>query len=1086
MSETLLERDRLDALVQALLRVPGLEDSDVRDERVNELEHGLRRRFSVDRFQNALHDLASLVNASAAHSGALRLLAQIVQRHHPGAQSEKVSELTAEIVGPLLLSSADREALHGHLAGIGVAQMAEAVGELVDAAELRSMTSWLNANIPASIRAIEMLPLPDDDLPQLITFTNRLAHVVRGPKADDLRRWVDTVAGGLGVDSDRLARLRAETERQTGESWRLAAPSQRLGSSLESAPRPRRSSDAGLIWGGVPIRNRNFTGRLALLEQLYEALRSNSKASVVPQTLHGMGGVGKTQLVIEYVYRHLEEYDLVWWIPAEQTSSVLSSLTQLAERLGLVITEDRVQTARTALDALASGELAWLLVYDNADDLAALDQLVPSSGGHVVLTTRNLEWKTVGMAIEVDVFQRSESIELLQRRSADEGGSLRIRTAEADQLAEKLGDLPLALEQAAAWCLATAMPVGEYIQLLDSQIRDLLSEGKPANYPLTVAAFVSLAVQKLREDAPATAQLFELMAYLGGEPVAVSLLRRGRDAEITEPLRGMLGASIPMNRIVRDLSRFGLAKIDAAQRVQVHRLVQKVLRDSLSEDLAKVTLRNAQNLLAAANPGDPDDYGETSHIRQREMGPHLEPARMIYAENLDARQAVLDHTRYLYVTGDYENSRVLAQQAADAWAVDTSHPRLGADGEMTLSALGHVSNALRTLGDSSGAARMARDVYDRLTGNLELGPRHEFTLIMRNQVGADMRIAGRYWEALAFDEESVALHKAVFGQGETYTLRAQSNLAVDQRMVGNFTEAFRLDREVASHWEDVGGNDQRALAAYINMARSFYGMGAYRAGLEVIERWRPALQESMGSGHSQVLLAERTHAILLRKLGRLDEAAALADENTQRVHKRFGPNHEFSVVSSLTYANVLRQMGQLDSALEQVVSAQKRYEAHFGPQHPLTLIVLVNQAIILRARNELAEARRLDERCYQDLAEVLTPEHPYTVCAGVSLATDFALAGEHAEAARLSAQMLEKSLVAGGHDARGGADHPYRLMRAANLALDLRAIGEVGEADELKAKSLAGLRIVLGENHPEVRQVEQEQRSEGDIEPPPT
>jgi len=1087
VSEVLLESDRLDGLVRALLEVPGLDDPDVRDERVTEVERTLRRALEAGRFADSRHDLASVVKACADYSGGLRVLAQVVRAHHPGDRSDRVATLANEIVGPLLLSPMDREALHRQLADIGISHFAEAVNELVDAAALRTIDAWLNVNVPRSIRTIELLPTPDDDIPQLITFTNRLAHVLSGTEAADLRKWIETVAGGLGVDSLALAQLRADTERRADEQRSAHAPAQRTNTSAEPAPmRPRRPDESGLIWGGVPIRNRNFTGRRALLDQLHLALRSNSKASVLPQTLRGMGGVGKTQLVIEYVYQHINDYDLIWWIPAEQTSSVLSSLAQLAERLGLVITEDRLQTARTALDALASGELSWLLVYDNADDLASLDQLVPSSGGHVVLTTRNLAWANVGLAIEVDVFERQESVELLQRRSQDETGGRRISEGEADQLAEKLGDLPLALEQAAAWHLATAMPISEYIDLLDSQISALLSEGKPPNYPLTVAAFVTVALQKLRDEVPATAQLFEIMAYLGGEPVAVSLLRRGKDADVTEPLRSMLGAPIPTNRIVRDLSRYGLAKVDAAQRVQVHRLVQRVLQDSLPDDLAKQTKRNAQNLLAAANPGDPDEAQPAEIARWREMGPHLEPADMIHAENLDARQAVLDHARYLYNEGDYENSRLLAQRAADAWALDTSHQRLGPDGELTMLALGQVSNALRVLGDSAAAAPIARSVYDGLARNPDIGSRHEFTLIMRNQVGADMRIAGRYWEALDFDRESVAVHSAIFGPGETYTLRAQSNLAVDQRMVGNFTEAFQLDKEVASHWENVGGNDHRALSAYINMARSYYGMGAYAKGLEVIERWRPVLTESRGPAHSQVLLAERTHAILLRKLGHLEEAAELADENQQRVHKRFGPNHEFSVVSTVSYANALRQIGELEEAASQIDSAIKRYEAHFGRQHPLTLISLVNQAIVMRASGGLDEARALDERCYEDLAEVLRPEHPYTVCAGVSLATDYALAGDHEKAAALSEQMLEVSQGVGGHDERGGAEHPYRLMRMANLALDLRALGQTAKAETIHRAAMEGLLLVLTEEHPEVQSVAQGERTEGDIEPPPT
>ena len=480
MSEVLLGRNNVDLLVHALLQVPELADSDVRDALALELEAALRRPFDVTRFADSRLDVSALTNACLAYSGGLRTFGRILRRRYPGPATDRFAALADDLLGPALLSPSDREALHGHLAGIAIVQVADAVGELVDAAELRSLQSW--RDIPSAIRAMERLPLPDDGVPQLLTFTDRLAHLVGGTRGEQLRQWTETVAGGLGVTASTLADMR-----ETGERGPAAGRPSVSGVPRESSPTgealPPRS---GLIWGGgVPIRNRNFTGRVALLNRLGEALRQGSKASVLPQTLHGMGGVGKTQLVVEYVYRHLDEYDLVWWIPAELTSTALSSLSQLADRLGLAISEDQQRTARTVLDALASSDLSWLLVYDNADQPEALDQFIPSTGGHVILTSRNQDWATVGPSIEVDVFERAESVEMLQKRTRDEdSGVLRISASEANELAEKLGDLPLALEQAAAWHLATAMPVGEYLELLDSQIKDLLSEGKPAKRPL--------------------------------------------------------------------------------------------------------------------------------------------------------------------------------------------------------------------------------------------------------------------------------------------------------------------------------------------------------------------------------------------------------------------------------------------------------------------------------------------------------------------------------------------------------------------------------------------------------------------------
>ncbi len=1070
MAEAVLDREQLDDLLEVLLQVPQLGDSDQRDETVPELERLLRRPLAALRFTESRHDLAALVNACSACSGGLRTLAELLYQRYPGEATARLRGLTDRMAGDTLLSPGDRDALSGYLAGIPIGQIADAVTDLVDGGALLSLELW--RDLPAAIRMLERLPGPDDGIPQLLTFADRLVHLVGAPKAADLRGWMETVAGGLGVDRAALGALQGPGDAGTFDG------------ATTTAPRQRRSDESGLIWGGVPIRNRNFSGRVVLLERLGEALRTNSTASVLPQALHGMGGVGKTQLVIEYVYRHLNDYDLVWWIAAEQPSSVLASLTQLAERLGLATSEERQQTARTVLDALASTELSWLLVYDNADDPTVLEQYVPTTGGHVVLTTRNHEWSRVGQAIEVDVFERSESIELLQRRTHDGPPGNRISTAEADELADKLGDLPLALEQAAAWYLATAMPIKEYIELLDSHMKELLSEGTPANYPTSVAAFVTFAVEQLRATAPEAAQLFELFAYLGGEPVPVALLRRGSDADVSEPLRTMLASSIPTNRTVRDLNRYGLAKVDPLQRVQVHRLVQRVLRDSLSPELAERTLHNAQQLLAKANPGDPDENLELQ--AQWDMGPHIDPAQMINATDFRVRQIVRHHARYLYITGDYENSLALSRRAVDVREKNTTDPQLGPDGEQTLIAQAQVANALRVLGRSEQAAEMARQAYDRL--HASLGADHETTLITGNQVGADLRIAGKYQEALAFDLESYERHRRRFGPADPYTLRARANLAVDYRMIGNFAEAYVHDQEVANHWEDVGANDPRALAAYINVARNLYGMGAYGRGLELLDQWRGTLQDRLGLGHSQVLLSGRTHAILLRKLGRVAAAAAIMRENYERVLRRFGPSHEFGVAATVSLANMLREVGELDDALKLIRDALDRYTEYFGARNPLTLVARVNEAIIRRARGEPVQARESDEASFTALTEVLGPDHPYTVCAGVSLATDLARMAEHRAAADLSRDMLERGRGAAedGAEAREGKSHPYLLMRTINLSYDLRAIGERRDADSLYAAALSDLRDVLGPGHPDVVAAEANERLEGDIEAPPT
>jgi tetratricopeptide (TPR) repeat protein len=1069
VSETATAEEPLAALVDVLLQVNALSDANVRDTLIEETGVVLRRKFTTRRTPDARDDLLSLVHSLDLLSGGVVTFTRIVADHHPEPPALRAAALADELRGGLLLSAPDRHDLRRILDAAGTSPVFGALGELSTVPELQDFGIWQDWT--AVVRVMERQVAPGGAVPPLLAFVTRLARLLDSNMGSALRRWAANVAGGLGVTESEHDALR--------HGDRDEEP---------SGPR-RRTGGARPIRGSLPLQNQNFTGRTALLERLARTLASGSKAAVLPHAVHGMGGVGKTQLVLEYVYRHLEDYDLVWWVPADAASGVLASLEQLAGPLGIRPGDNAQQTARLVLDALAAGALKWLLVYDNANDLDSIDEYVPSTGGDVVVTTRNREWAAVGLSIEVDVFERHESIDLLRQRTSNS-----ISTVDADRLAERLGDLPLALEQAAAWHLLTKMPVSQYIDLLEQHQKELLSEGKPAGYPASVVAFVTLAIERLRADSPATAQLLELFAFLGGEPVPVSLLRYGRDADVVQPLRALLGDPIKINLAVRDLNQYGLVKVDNAQRLQVHRLVQGVLRDALDDQRAEDTLRSAQNLLAQANPGDPDEKdGRADLDRQREIGPHLESADMIRARRIEARSAVVDHVRYLYNMGDYENSRRFGEEAIRYWQASEGDPKVGPNGELTLQARAHTANAMRALGQSEPADQLTNETYEKM--KQYLGENAKSTLVLGNQMGQALRIRGAYAASLDFALESLDRHQAAlareeFKRAEPYVLRAQSNLAVAYRMVGDFAEAAKLDQATVNYWERTEqlATSFGALEAYMNIARDYYGLGAYKAGLAVLDGWRGSLLDQRSTGHRLVLLSGRTYGIMLRKDGQLRQAVGVLSENLEQTQQRFGPNHEYTVAVLCSYGNALRQVGDTDGALEHITEAVRRYQEYFGEDHPLTLVALVNEAVARRAAGDYATAMTLDTGAYARLTEVLGDEHPYTLCAGTSLATDHAVREEHDLARALSVEMLQRSqTVSGGtHEVRNYAEHPYLLARAINLAQDLRATGDTDEAQSLLLESLAGLRRTLGDGHPEVVAAERGDRLEGDIEAPPT
>jgi tetratricopeptide (TPR) repeat protein len=844
---------------------------------------------------------------------------------------------------------------------------------------------------------------------------------------------------------------------------------------LEVLPptRPQDIDDQHQIRGTIPIRNPDFTGREDLLFQLRTALETSSKAAVLPRALHGLGGVGKTQLALEYVYRYSHEYDLIWWVPAEQLSLALSSLVALCEALGLPVNADQKQTAETVVRHLNVSRLRWLLVFDNADEPADIVPLVPSTGGHVIITSRNQDWANASDPIEVNVFTRPESVALLRRRSAA------IADADADRLAATLGDLPLALDQARYWCAATGMTVSEYLSLFEGHVRELLSEGKPPWYPTTIAAFVSLAVERLREARPEVAQLLELFAFLGAEPISVGMLSRAREAALSEPLRPVLRESIPLNRAVRDLRRYGLAKVDPDQRIQVHRLVQMVLREELDEGRTKQSLENVQRIFAAANPAQPE-YVSRYGVVYREIGPHVLAADLVNSDVYGARQVVLDQIRFLYVTGDYEGSRRLGETAVAAWSAATG-ARVGPDGELTLIATRHLANALRDLGEKERARELDADVYERLEQSAEFGPEHEHTLATAMSVAVDLRVAGKYREALKIDELSVERHTTVFGVEDELTLRARSNSAVNLRMLGDFAGALAIDEElVQERLATVGEEDPRYMFCVMNRALDLNGRGRYAEALDSLRRIYPRYRATLGPRHNFVLVAARALGVSLRKTGRHAEAVAWSRENYYERDARFGPDHEHTLASAMSHANALRTSGELGVARSLAAESVERYGRVFGERHPLTLVATVNLAIILRALAETREARRLDEATAEGMRTALGAEHGYTLCVINNLANDLVLAHDLDGARQLSVSTLETSRRVRGER------HPYTLACATNTALDMLVAGDEAEGQALLDSTVGAFADVLGPDHPETIDARRFKRAECDIEPPPT
>ena len=253
------------------------------------------------------------------------------------------------------------------------------------------------------------------------------------------------------------------------------------------APRGRRRPQTlPAVWNVEP-RNRTFTGRENVLTHVRQQLAAGDTA----QALCGLGGVGKTQLVIEYAHRFADDYDLVWWVDAEQPTLIGEQLATLAIAAEWADTHVDTPTAVREAFRRLRGQARWLVVFDNAETPEAVREWLPEGPGHVLVTSRSPGWAILAEPVHVDVFPRCDSVALLSTIAPA------VSSPDADRLASELGDLPLAIAQAAGVLAEGAMPVDDYLRELAEHTAEVMSDGTPVSYPAPLAAAVRLAVVRL-------------------------------------------------------------------------------------------------------------------------------------------------------------------------------------------------------------------------------------------------------------------------------------------------------------------------------------------------------------------------------------------------------------------------------------------------------------------------------------------------------------------------------------------------------------------------------------------------------------
>ncbi|GAB1508993.1 FxSxx-COOH system tetratricopeptide repeat protein [Actinophytocola sp. KF-1] len=829
----------------------------------------------------------------------------------------------------------------------------------------------------------------------------------------------------------------------------------------------RQPGDPPPIWGTVPPRNLNFTGRADLIDQLHDQLTSGGLTAVLPAALHGMGGIGKTQTAVEYIYRHLDDYDLVWWVPAAQPTQIRSALTDLARQLGLPGSSEAHSAVPAVLEALRRGNPVrrWLLVFDAAESPEAVRKFFPSNGpGEILVTSRNPAWAGVARPLEVSVFRRAESKELLRRRGPD------ISDDDADRIADKLGDLPLAIEQAAAWRAETGMPVREYLRLFEEKVSEIFDSSAPLDYEVSVAAAWNVSFDELRRRNPAAHQILLICSFFSPDPITRDLFTGVRGVSISPELDVALRDPIQLARAIRDINRYGLAKIDHGNNtIQLHRLVQFVLRNRITTTTLQTQMRHgAHQLLANLDPNDPESG--RSWPRYRELLPHAYAAEVVNCTDSWVRQLVINLMRFLFQWGDHDEAANLAQQAYEDFT-----EKLGPNDPQTLEVALRLGIYLWALGRFAEAAELNQRTLERRVH--VSGENSEETFAIQANVLADLKAQGDFGAARRLSEEILHKTSKLLGPDDPETLNAAYRHGISLRLVGDFAAARVLDENTYRKRVEILGRDHpKTLGSFMSVVVDRREAGEYSWARIEYEKLVEQAVERFGMDNRATQIRIHMLSIARRKDGDHAGALELSGPALDHFRHRYGPDHPNTVGCVLAHSIDQRHAGDLTAARLLGENAFDSFRRLLGEHHPHTFAATVDLAVALRLSGEVAAARELDLRALEGLRTGLGADHPNTIVSGINLASDLSALGETDAAIELGRDMCTRATNV------LGPDHPTTLAAAVNLVFDMRLAGH-DDTETRYSDVMARYRRAFGDSHPGTTAAAKGSRANCDIDP---
>jgi tetratricopeptide (TPR) repeat protein len=621
-------------------------------------------------------------------------------------------------------------------------------------------------------------------------------------------------------------------------------------------------------------------GREEDLRRLRESLTRGGTAAVT-QAIAGLGGVGKTTLALEYAHRYADDYDFLLLATADSVGSLERDYRAIADQAALPIPDDTPTKAvvRAVKDFLNATQRT-LLILDNADFSAnwtpeQLKAFLPESAhGHLLITTRATTLHgglgvRKSCVLSLDVMEAEEAIRFLITRSKGERATLSAEEANASaELAEALGYLPLALEQAAAYIAPPGRTFSNYLKRFRESSIAHLERKKPeaGDYRATVATTWQISFDEVKRDNPAATDLLTLCAFLASEGIPVEVVYaavRGTLPAVQAFFESAVDDEARQERyydLLEPLTRYSLVRVDDKKHTfDVHRLVQEVIRWQMTDAEQIETITRAVQILNAAFP-------------------------FVKFETWTACERLTNCALTLFIYDMPEKHR--DETLADLY------------------------NKTAIYLENRGRYREAEPLYVEVVKTVSafLPEGHPNIAISLGNLALLYNTQGRYSEAEPLFVEALEIYREALPKGHPDIALSLNNLAGLHKAQGRHRQSQLLHNEALTIRRAALPENPLDIAQSLNnLAQLYYSQGSYTNAKSLHDEALEIRRAHLPVGHPDIACSLNNMALLYEALECYSVVEPLYDEELEIYCNALGENHPLTKKVSENFQDFLKK-----------------------------------------------------------------------------------------------------------------------------------------------------------------------------------